>query len=54
MNAKRCKKHKFSYDKFCWFCFCKFLKKPHDFAYYGGYNPKLLEAFLKEHPLGKL
>ena len=30
-----CKKHKYHYKEYCWFCFCEHIKRPHDFAYYG-------------------
>jgi len=50
----RCKKHKYSFKRFCWFCFCKFIGKPDDFAYYSGYPKKELDRFLEAYPQGML
>lgn len=49
-----CKRHNYYYKEFCWFCFCNYLKKPHDFAYHTGYDHRLLDEFLKKHPNGRM
>lgn len=51
--ANRCEKHKYSYRRFCLFCFCKYLGVPTDFAHYK-HESKLLDQFLSEHPTGRL